>query len=128
MLYVANGMKWEKSIEDFIRWSERYDLWCKLKLFGQMIYDADNEQENKAGSATGGPQNLLKLLPDEFRIEDYLKVRREQGFNDNMHNVKCAINQWVYRNYIVRLSDNDNNNSAIFRKLKFRKDGNNIET
>jgi len=126
VLYVANGMKWEKSIEDFIRWSERYDLWCKLKLFGQMIYDADNEQENRSGSATGGPQNLLKLLPDEFRMEDYLKVRREQGFNDNMRNVKCAINQWVYRNYIVRLSDNDNNNSSIFRKLKFRKDGKDI--
>ncbi len=45
VLYVANGMKWEKSIEDFVRWSERYDLYCKLKLFGQMIYDADREQD-----------------------------------------------------------------------------------
>ncbi len=119
VLYVANGMKWEKSIEDFVRWSERYDLWCKLKLFGQMIYDADNEQDKVSKTAPSGPKNLLTLLPDEFTEEDYIKVRRAQGYDDNMHNVRCAINQWVYRNYIVRIDDNNNNNSSIFRKLKF---------
>ena len=80
VLYVANGMKWEKSIEDFVRWSERYDLWCKLKLFGQMIYEADNEQAKTDKEFVSGPKNLLRMLPDEFTLEDYLKLRRQQGF------------------------------------------------
>ena len=63
VLYVANGMKWEKSIEDFVRWSERYDLWCKLKLFGQMIYEADNEQAKTDKEFVSGPKNLLRMLP-----------------------------------------------------------------
>ena len=82
VLYVANGMKWEKSIEDFVRWSERYDLWCKLKLFGQMIYDADGEQDKVSRTAPNGPKNLLSLLPDEFTMDDYVKVRRAQGTVD----------------------------------------------
>ena len=124
VLYVANGMKWEKSIEDFVRWSERYDLWCKLKLFGQMIYDADGEQDKATRTAPGGPKNLLQLLPDEFSMADYAKVRRQQGFdNDNRHNVRCALNQWVYRGYVVCTDEGDNNNdnSKKYRKLKFLK-------
>ena len=128
VLYVANGMKWEKSIEDFIRWSERYDLWCKLKLFGQMIYEADNDQSDSPKTAPRGPKNMLLLLPDEFTFEDYIKLRRSQGFEDtSLHNAKCAINQWIYRNYVVKVSlsggisedDNNNNNSFVFRKLKY---------
>ena len=128
VLYVANGMKWEKSIEDFIRWSERYDLWCKLKLFGQMIYDADNDQSDSPKTAPRGPKNMLLLLPDEFTFEDYIKLRRSQGFDDtSLHNAKCAINQWIHRNYVVKASssgglsedDDNNNNSFVFRKLKF---------
>ena len=128
VLYVANGMKWEKSIEDFIRWSERYDLWCKLKLFGQMIYEADNDRSDSPKTAPRGPKNMLLLLPDEFTFEDYIKLRRSQGFEDTcLHNAKCAINQWIYRNYVVKVSlsgeisedDNNNNNSFVFRKLKY---------
>ena len=128
VLYVANGMKWEKSIEDFIRWSERYDLWCKLKLFGQMIYEADNDRSDSPKTAPRGPKNMLLLLPDEFTFEDYIKLRRSQGFEDtSLHNAKCAINQWIYRNYVVKVSlsgeisedDNNNNNSFVFRKLKY---------
>ena len=128
VLYVANGMKWEKSIEDFIRWSERYDLWCKLKLFGQMIYEADNDQSDSPKTAPRGPKNMLLLLPDEFTFEDYIKLRRSQGFEDtSLRNAKCAINQWIYRNYVVKVSlsggisedDNNNNNSFVFRKLKY---------
>ena len=128
VLYVANGMKWEKSIEDFIRWSERYDLWCKLKLFGQMIYEADNDQSDSPKTAPRGPKNMLLLLPDEFTFEDYIKLRRSQGVEDtSLHNAKCAINQWIYRNYVVKVSlsggisedDNNNNNSFVFRKLKY---------
>ena len=130
VLYVANGMKWEKAIEDFVRWSERYDLWCKLKLFGQMIYDADGEQDKP--SRINGPRNLLSLLPDEFTEEDYIKVRRAQGFDyDDRKRIKDAISQWVHRGYVVkmegagenaggRISDADTD-SPIFRKLKFLK-------
>ena len=133
VLYVANGMKWEKSIEDFVRWSERYDLWCKLKLFGQMIYEADNEQAHTDTEVVSGPKNLLRMLPDEFTLEDYLKLRRQQGFEgDDRKRAMNAINQWVHRGYVARLTmvppsmgvaaeqvDDNDNYSSIFRKLKF---------
>ena len=123
VLDVANGMKWEKSIEDFIRWSERYDLWCKLKLFGQMIYDADGEQDKVSRTAPSGPKNLLTLLPDEFSVDDYMKVRRAEGFdNDDRKRVKDAISQWVHRGYVVKMESADaDTDSSIFRKLKFLK-------
>ena len=120
VLYVANGMKWEKSIEDFVRWSERYDLWCKLKLFGQMIYDADGEQDKVSRTAPNGPKNLLSLLPDEFTIDDYVKVRRAQGFdNDNARRIRDAIHQWVHRGYVAKVEGADTDtDSPIFRKVK----------
>ena len=120
VLYVANGMKWEKSIEDFVRWSERYDLWCKLKLFGQMIYDADGEQDKVSRTAPNGPKNLLSLLPDEFTIDDYVKVRRAQGFdNDNAKRIRDAIHQWVHRGYVAKVEGADTDtDSPIFRKVK----------
>ena len=123
VLYVANGMKWEKSIEDFVRWSERYDLWCKLKLFGQMIYDADGEQDKVSRTAPNGPKNLLSLLPDEFTIDDYVKVRRAQGFdNDNAKRIRDAIHQWVHRGYVAKVEGADTDtDSPIFRKVKFLK-------
>ena len=120
VLYVANGMKWEKSIEDFVRWSERYDLWCKLKLFGQMIYDADGDQDKVSRTAPNGPKNLLSLLPDEFTIDDYVKVRRAQGFdNDNARRIRDAIHQWVHRGYVAKVEGADTDtDSPIFRKVK----------
>ena len=120
VLYVANGMKWEKSIEDFVRWSERYDLWCKLKLFGQMIYDADGEQDKVSRTAPNGPKNLLSLLPDEFTVDDYVKVRRAQGFdNDNARRIRDAIHQWVHRGYVAKVEGADTDtDSPIFRKVK----------
>ena len=118
VLYVANGMKWEKSIEDFVRWSERYDLWCKLKLFGQMIYDADVEQDKVSRTAPNGPKNLLSLLPDEFTMDDYVKVRRAQGFdNDSARRIRDAIHQWVHRGYVAKVEGADTD-SPIFRKVK----------
>ena len=127
VLYVANGMKWETSIEDFIRWSERYDLWCKLKLFGQMIYDADTDRADLPKTAPHGPKNLLEQLPDEFTMQDYIKLRRQEGYeDDNNRRVNIALNQWVHRGYVVRIGnqegDYDYNYSSIFRKLKFLKE------
>ena len=125
VLYVANGCRWEKQIEDFIRWSLRYDLWCKLQLFGQMIYDADNDSSSMPRTAPKGPKNLLEMLPEEFTAADYMRVRQAEGFDcDNAHTVKCALNQWVHRGYIVRINterDDDDNNSKIFRKVKKNK-------
>ena len=122
VLYVANGMKWEKSIEDFIRWSERYDLWCKLRLFGQMIYDADNDRSDQPKTAPRGPKNLLEMLPDEFTLDDYLKLRIAEGYDgDNVKKARMAIRQWMHRGYVVQKEaecDSDSY-SFIFRKLKF---------
>ncbi len=133
VLYVANGMQWDKLIGDFVRWSLRYDLWCKLRLFGQMIAEADGEQD-KADTAAYGPRNLLALLPEEFTLDDYIKVRQMQGLDtSSLRRIRKALDQWVFRGYIVRLEanccENANDNedmvtgygySSIFRKLKFR--------
>lgn len=123
ILYVANGMKWEKSIEDFVRWSERYDLYCKLKLFGQMIYDADREQDCLPKTAPRGPKNLLEMLPEEFSLKDYANLRREQGFDDNRKRTMDAVYQWVSRGYVVKLLKDDSADtdadSLIFRKVQY---------
>ena len=125
ILYVANGMKWEKSIEDFVRWSERYDLYCKLKLFGQMIYDADRDQDSLPKTAPHGPKNLLELLPDEFSLKDYAKLRREQGFDDNRKRTMDAVYQWVSRGYVVKVMKDDSadtdTDSLIFRKVQYKR-------
>ena len=123
ILYVANGMKWEKSIEDFVRWGERYDLYCKLKLFGQMIYDADRDQDSLPKTAPHGPKNLLELLPDEFSLKDYAKLRREQGFDDNRKRTMDAVYQWVSRGYVVKLlkDDSADTDSLIFRKVQYKR-------
>ena len=122
VLYVANGCRWEKSIEDFIRWSERYDLWCKLRHFGQMIYDADNDRSDQPKTAPRGPKNLLEMLPDEFSLDDYLKLRVAEGYDgDNVKKARMAIRQWMHRGYVVQKEaecDSDSY-SFIFRKLKF---------
>ena len=120
VLYVANGCRWEKQIEDFARWSLRYDLWCKLQLFGQMIYDADNDSSSTPRTAPKGPKNLLEMLPEEFTAADYIQVRQAEGFDcDNARTVNGALSQWVHRGYIVRIDtgDDDDNYSKIFRKV-----------
>ena len=120
VLYVANGCRWEKQIEDFARWSLRYDLWCKLQLFGQMIYDADNDSSSTPRTAPKGPKNLLEMLPEEFTAADYIRVRQAEGFDcDNARTVNGALSQWVHRGYIVRIDtgDDDDNYSKIFRKV-----------
>jgi hypothetical protein len=110
VLYVANGQKWEKSIEDFIRWSLNYDLWCKMAFFGADIEAADREGER---TGTRGPQNLLALLPDEFTIEDARRMRVQQG--------KCAektgnmVSTWKKRHYVVQMSDGSFQKSPQFK-------------
>ena len=99
VLFVANDYKWDKTCEDFIRWSLNYDLWCKMQFFGDAIEQANNMAER---TGTRGPRNLLELLPDTFTIEDAKRVRRQQGMNTE--NTGKMISQWKTRGYILQLT------------------------
>ena len=109
VLYVANGQKWEKAIEDFIRWSLNYDLWCKMAFFGEDIAKA-TQGEERIGRR--GPRNLLELLPDTFTIEDAKRVRREQGMG--VEKVMNMISTWKKRQYVVQMAD------GSFQKRQFK--------
>ena len=129
VLYVANGYQWEPEIEDFIRWSERYDLYCKMRFFGDMI-----ARENSAGekSSKRGPENLLQLLPDIFTMPQLDAIRMEHGLNAK--GTRNVIKQWIYRGYIERISPSGEDgksgygySSYSFKKLKYRHDGQVLE-
>ena len=100
VLYVANGCQWEKTIEDFVRWSLQYDLWCKMQFFGEDIEKATLEGER---IGTRGPRNLLELLPDEFTIEDAKRVRQQQGLSSA--NAAKMVRNWKSRKYVTQISD-----------------------
>ena len=100
VLYVANGQKWEKSIEDFIKWSLDYDMYCKMAFFGEDIERANYEGERVG---TRGPRNLLELLPDEFTIEDAKRVRRQQGLDAGR--AARMVATWKTRKYVFQISD-----------------------
>ena len=120
VLYVANGFKWEPEIDDFIRWSERYDLWCKMRFFGDMIAKEMNSAER---SSKRGPENLLQLLPDVFTLSQLEALRLEHGLEQK--GTKGIIRQWVHRQYIERIKPQgedgrDSYSCDSFRKLKYR--------
>ena len=129
VLYVANGYRWEPEMDDFIRWSERYDLYCKMRFFGDMI-----ARENSAGekSSKRGPENLLQLLPDIFTMPQLDAIRLEHGLDAK--GTRNVIKQWIYRGYIVRISPPGEDgksgygySSYSFKKLKYRHDGQVLE-
>ena len=95
-LYVANGMKWDRSIEEFVRWSLRYDLWCKMKYFGQMIEDA--ETEHVAVKRRPGPQNLLDFLPDVFTYDEAGEMRRRRQVTAG--SLPVMLGNWKTRGFI----------------------------
>ena len=95
-LYVANGMKWEKSIEDFVRWSLRYDLWCKMKFFGQIIEDA--EAVSMPAKHRPGPQNLLDFLPDVFTYHEAGELRRRRQVTGG--SLSLMLSNWKSRGFI----------------------------
>ena len=113
VLYVANGCQWEKTIEDFVRWSLQYDLWCKMQFFGEDIERANQESER---IGTRGPRNLLELLPDEFKLEDIQRVRIKQGMSGDKHKCGQMIRQWVHRKYVLQVTDDSFVKSEKFRK------------
>ncbi len=103
VLYVANGCRWERSIEDFIRWSLNYDLWCKMQFFGEDIERANSGEGARVG--TRGPRNLLELLPDEFTLDDARRVRRQQGLSNDEKKCRHMISQWVCRKYVSQITN-----------------------
>lgn len=95
VLYIAQGYRWDKNIEKFVRWSEQYNLWCKMVYFGQQL---ENElKEESEIQKTAGPQNLLSLLPDEFNREDYRMMRIKNGKSGNGDS---TLRVWMTRKYI----------------------------
>ena len=128
VLYVANGYRWESEIEDFIRWSERYDLYCKMRFFGDMIAKEASTAEK---SSKRGPENILQLLPDVFTEPQLEAIRLEHGLK--AQGCKNVIKQWIYRKYIVRMESEDGKNgygyrSYSFKKLKYRHDGQELDS
>ena len=128
VLYVANGCKWEPEIDEFIRWSEQYDLYCKMRFFGDMIA---KENCTAQKSSKRGPQNLLQILPDSFTAAQLLAIRLEHGLDAK--GTDMMIRQWLHRNYIRRAyqytSKRDSCDSCdSFEKLKYRHDGMVIES
>ncbi len=119
VLYVANGCRWEPEIEDFIRWSERYDLWCKMRFFEEDIQKANNVGEH---SNKRGPSNLLQSLPDTFTEQQVVEARAALGLSEE--GTAHLLSSWVYRKYVKRGSENYHSNSYhSFTKLKYRCDG-----
>ncbi len=115
VLFVANNYKWDKTMEDFIRWSLQYDLWCKMQFFGEAIEQARNDTTS---SNRRGPRNLLELLPDVFTIDDARRVRQKQGLS--LQGAQDMIRTWRNRGYIEERT-NEQTNSFVFVKLKFKK-------
>ena len=128
VLYVANGCKWEPEIDEFIRWSEQYDLYCKMRFFGDMIAKENYTAER---SSKRGPQNLLQILPDDFTAAQLLAIRLEHGLDAK--GTDMMIRQWLHRNYIRRAYQYTGKRDSCdscdsFQKLKYRHDGIVIES
>ena len=133
VLYVANGCKWEPEIEEFIRWSESYDLWCKMIFFGTGIAKANEVGEK---SSKRGPTNLLQQLPDTFTYAQAEMVRLQNDFGKK--GTAMMLRNWVNRHYIERIPPKGANADGgdrkqggkvfsiqlfSFKKLLYRSDG-----
>ena len=111
VLYVANGCQWDKTFEDFIRWSLQYDLACKMEFFGADIESAMSEVRNEG--KRHGRVNLLTLLPDEFTHADVVRVRQSQGMD--AEGTRNMLWQWTHRHYITKLTID---NKQIYQKTE----------
>ena len=98
MLYVMNGEKWTKDIQDYMEWSLRYDLWVKMHVIGKMLDAAFDDEEN--ATSKRGPMNMLTLLKDEFTMEDLILVRRKLGKSVDIKSVKAQLSLWRSRKFI----------------------------
>ena len=114
LLYVANGMKWDKTIEEFVTWSLRYDLWCKMKYFGKMIEDV--EQVGDTANRRPGPPNLLELLPDIFTYAEAGEMRRRQKVTGG--SLSLMLSNWKNRGFIEPMDEDTDKDKSLCR---FRK-------
>ena len=112
VLFVANGQKWEKQIEEFVRWSLNYDLYCKMVFFGDDIEKANREGER---TNTPGPRNLLDLLPDQFTISDAKRIRLQLGKSNDGKRCINMIQQWVCRKYVLQMTDDSYQKSPEYK-------------
>ena len=128
VLYVANGCKWEPEIDEFIRWSERYDLYCKMRFFGDAIKRANFSNEK---SSKRGPANLLQQLPDVFNFQQAECLRSQLGMDKK--GTPSMLRNWVNRNYIRKIPPKGVTGDVIsiqlfsFEKLRNRKDGKEVK-
>ena len=122
VLYVANGCRWEKEMDEFIRWSEQYDLWCKMRFFADAI---TKSEEQGIKSTTHGPANLLQLLPDKFTDNDVRMLREQKGLSGK--GTKSMLTTWVYRHYIEKDDSCHSHSCHSYVKLRFRSDGAEID-
>ena len=128
VLYVANGCKWEPEIDEFIRWSERYDLYCKMRFFGDAIKRANFSNEK---SSKRGPANLLQQLPDVFNFQQAEYLRSQLGMDKK--GTPSMLRNWVNRNYIRKIPPKGATGDVIsiqlfsFEKLRNRKDGKEVK-
>ena len=128
VLYVANGCKWEPEIDEFIRWSERYDLYCKMRFFGDAIKRANFSNEK---SSKRGPANLLQQLPDIFNFQQAEYLRSQLGMDKK--GTPSMLRNWVNRNYIRKIPPKGATGDVIsiqlfsFEKLRNRKDGKEVK-
>lgn len=128
VLYVANGCKWEPEIDEFIRWSERYDLYCKMRFFGDAIKRANFSNEK---SSKRGPANLLQQLPDVFNFQQAEYFRSQLGMDKK--GTPSMLRNWVNRNYIRKIPPKGVTGDVIsiqlfsFEKLRNRKDGKEVK-
>ena len=118
VLYVANGCRWDKTFEDFIRWSLQYDLACKMEFFGDAIEAAMNMPAPDPHKP--GRRNLLTLLPDDFSFDQAVHVRQEAGLDAK--GTSHMLSQWKVRGYITIITNHN------YRKLKYRSDGIDLDT
>ena len=128
VLFVANGCKWEPEIDEFIRWSERYDLYCKMRFFGDAIKRANFSNEK---SSKRGPANLLQQLPDVFTYQQAEYLRSQLGMDKK--GTPSMLRNWVNRNYIRKIPPKGATGDVIsiqlfsFEKLRNRKDGKEVK-
>ena len=101
MLYICNDYKWSKEIEEFVRWSLQYDMYCKMTFFGEAIEAANRSADEQKGHR--GPRNLLEQLPNEFTVHDAGLIRQANGMDSR--GTRNMLSQWVHRGYLLQMTD-----------------------
>ena len=101
VLYICNDYRWSRDIEDFVRWSLQYDLYCKMLFFGEAIENANRLSDEQAPRR--GPRNLLQQLPDTFTIHDAELIRQANGMDT--HGTRNMLSQWIHRGYLLQMTD-----------------------